>query len=98
MRVAIYGAGSLGTILGAYISRAGVEIELINHISKKTELELEMKRENKREEDMCNSQVSILETRCKIQCEEYKDKINTYKCVVGILVGDVCSLIYILVR
>lgn len=30
MRVAIYGAGSLGTILGAYISRAGVQIELIN--------------------------------------------------------------------
>ncbi len=30
IRVAIYGAGSLGTILGAYISRAGVEIELIN--------------------------------------------------------------------
>ncbi|MBQ5843482.1 MAG: 2-dehydropantoate 2-reductase [Alistipes sp.] len=30
MRVAIYGAGSLGTILGAYISKAGVDIELIN--------------------------------------------------------------------
>lgn len=30
MRVAIYGAGSLGTILGAYISKAGVKIELIN--------------------------------------------------------------------
>lgn len=30
MRVAIYGAGSLGTILGAYISKAGVAIELIN--------------------------------------------------------------------
>ena len=30
MRTAIYGAGSLGTILGAYISRAGVPIELIN--------------------------------------------------------------------
>lgn len=30
MRVAIYGAGSLGTILGAYISKAGGEIELIN--------------------------------------------------------------------
>ena len=30
MRVAIYGAGSLGTILGAYISKAGVVIELIN--------------------------------------------------------------------
>ena len=30
MRVAIYGAGSLGTILGAYISKAGVPIELIN--------------------------------------------------------------------
>ena len=30
MRVAIYGAGSLGTILGAYISKAGAEIELIN--------------------------------------------------------------------
>ena len=30
MRVAIYGAGSLGTIHGAYITRAGYEIELIN--------------------------------------------------------------------
>lgn len=30
MRVAIYGAGSLGTILGAFITKAGVEIELIN--------------------------------------------------------------------
>ena len=30
MRVAIYGAGSLGTILGAFISNAGVPIELIN--------------------------------------------------------------------
>lgn len=30
MRIAIYGAGSLGTILGAYISRAGVAIDLIN--------------------------------------------------------------------
>lgn len=30
MRVAIYGAGSLGTILGAFISRAGEKIELIN--------------------------------------------------------------------
>ena len=30
MRVAIYGAGSLGTILGAFISKAGAKIELIN--------------------------------------------------------------------
>ena len=30
MRIAIYGAGSLGTILGAYISKASVDIELIN--------------------------------------------------------------------
>ena len=30
MRIAIYGAGSLGTILGAFISQAGVPIELIN--------------------------------------------------------------------
>lgn len=30
MRIAIYGAGSLGTILGAYIAREGVKIELIN--------------------------------------------------------------------
>ena len=30
MRTAIYGAGSLGTILGAFISKAGIEIELIN--------------------------------------------------------------------
>ena len=30
MRIAIYGAGSLGTILGAYISKGGVPIELLN--------------------------------------------------------------------
>ena len=30
MRAAIYGAGSLGTILGAYITRNGGSIELIN--------------------------------------------------------------------
>ena len=30
MRIAIYGSGSLGTILGAYISKGGVSIELIN--------------------------------------------------------------------
>ena len=30
MRIAIYGAGSLGTILGAFITKAGVEIDLIN--------------------------------------------------------------------
>ena len=30
MRAAIYGAGSLGTILGAYITKNGGEIELIN--------------------------------------------------------------------
>lgn len=30
MRLAIYGAGSLGTILGAFISKAGVPVELIN--------------------------------------------------------------------
>lgn len=31
MRVAIYGAGGMGTILGAYITRAGYQIDLINH-------------------------------------------------------------------
>ncbi len=30
MRSAIYGAGSLGTVLGAYLSREGVRIDLIN--------------------------------------------------------------------
>ena len=30
MRYAIYGAGSLGTVLGAYITQSGTEIELIN--------------------------------------------------------------------
>ncbi len=30
MRVAIYGAGAMGTVLGAYINRAGYEIDLIN--------------------------------------------------------------------
>lgn len=34
MRTAIYGAGSLGTILGAYISRKGGQIDLINHNEK----------------------------------------------------------------
>ena len=34
MRVAIYGAGSLGTILGAFISRKGGQIDLINHNEK----------------------------------------------------------------
>ena len=31
MRSAIYGAGSLGTILGAFITKNGGEIDLINH-------------------------------------------------------------------
>ena len=31
MRSAIYGAGSLGTILGAYLTRAGETVDLINH-------------------------------------------------------------------
>ena len=30
MRTAIYGAGSLGTILGAFINKAGMPVELIN--------------------------------------------------------------------
>jgi len=29
MRIAIYGAGSLGTILGAYLAKGGVEADLI---------------------------------------------------------------------
>ena len=31
MKCAIYGAGSLGTVLGAYMSRAGQKVELVNH-------------------------------------------------------------------
>ena len=31
MRSAIYGAGSLGTVLGAYLSKSGQEIDLVNH-------------------------------------------------------------------
>lgn len=30
MKYAIYGAGSLGTVLGAYISKSGIDIDLIN--------------------------------------------------------------------
>ena len=30
MNVAIYGAGAMGTVLGAYITKAGYEIDLIN--------------------------------------------------------------------
>ena len=30
MKYAIYGAGSLGTVLGAYMSRSGIEVELVN--------------------------------------------------------------------
>lgn len=31
MRAAIYGAGAMGTVLGAYIAKAGVQVDLINH-------------------------------------------------------------------
>ncbi len=31
MKCAIYGAGSLGTILGAYLTKSGIDIDLINH-------------------------------------------------------------------
>ena len=31
MRIAIYGAGSLGTVLGAYLSKAGVDVDLFSH-------------------------------------------------------------------
>lgn len=37
MRTAIYGAGSLGTILGAFISKKGGQIDLINHNEKHVE-------------------------------------------------------------
>lgn len=30
MKTAIYGAGSLGTVLGAYLSKAGADVELVN--------------------------------------------------------------------
>ena len=30
MRTAIYGAGSLGTVMGAYLTKNGVDIDLIN--------------------------------------------------------------------
>lgn len=30
MRLAIYGAGSLGTILGAYLAKAGIEVDLVS--------------------------------------------------------------------
>ena len=30
MKIGIYGAGAMGTVLGAYITRAGYEIDLIN--------------------------------------------------------------------
>lgn len=31
MKIAIYGAGSLGTVLGAYLSRGGLAVELVHH-------------------------------------------------------------------
>jgi len=31
IKLAIYGAGSLGTILGAYVTKAGTKVDLINH-------------------------------------------------------------------
>ena len=37
MRAAIYGAGSLGTILGAFITKNGGKIELINRNKKHIE-------------------------------------------------------------
>ena len=37
MKYAIYGAGSLGTVLGAYMSKAGVPVELVNRNKAHTE-------------------------------------------------------------
>ena len=37
MRIAIYGAGSLGTVLGAYLTKNGVPADLINHNKAHTE-------------------------------------------------------------
>ena len=34
MRVAIYGAGAMGSVLGAYIAQAGYKIDLINRNKK----------------------------------------------------------------
>lgn len=31
MRIAIYGAGSLGTVLGAYLARSGLAVDLVSH-------------------------------------------------------------------
>jgi len=31
LRIAIYGAGSLGTVLGAYLTKNGVPVDLVNH-------------------------------------------------------------------
>ena len=31
MKTAIYGAGSLGTVLGAYLAKAGVDVDLCGH-------------------------------------------------------------------
>ena len=31
MRIAIYGAGSLGTVLGAYLTKNGVDVDLFSH-------------------------------------------------------------------
>lgn len=37
MKYAIYGAGSLGTVLGAYLTKSGIDIELINRNKAHTE-------------------------------------------------------------
>ena len=37
MKVAIYGAGAMGTVLGAYIARAGFDIDLVNRNKEHTE-------------------------------------------------------------
>ena len=37
MRAAIYDAGAMGTVLGAFIARAGVQIDLINRNQKHVE-------------------------------------------------------------
>ena len=31
MRTAIFGVGALGTVLGAYLNRSGLEVDLIHH-------------------------------------------------------------------
>ena len=57
MKTAIFGAGSLGTVMGAYLTQNGVDVDLVNRNKAHTEA---LKANGKRFCSPCNGCLKIL--------------------------------------